>query len=195
MTTWVGPDECTDTVPEGCDGSGANNINIFGYVVGGFRDNSGNFVHHGLVRTPEGKLITFDVPGAGAGSYQGTGCSGCALGFNLWGAIAGIWVDPNYVYGGFLRSPEGKFTTFTAPNSGAFIGNTSLNDLGAVTGTYIDANNVLHGYLRTPEGKFVTVDPSGSFGTNSLSINDSDAITGYYVDANNVWHGFLMVPK
>src|ERR1700676_1234557 len=118
FTTWIGPDACTGNGAEGCFGSGATNINAFETVAGGFEDNGGNFVHHGLVRNAEGKLKTFDVPGAGTGSYQGTGCPGCNTGLNQFGAVAGIYSDTNSVNHGYLRSPDGKFTTFDAPGAG-----------------------------------------------------------------------------
>ena len=203
FTTWIGQDACTGNGSEGCFGSGATNINAFGTIAGGFEDNSGNFVHHSFVRNAEGKLKTFDIPGAGTGSYQGTGCPGCGLGLNQLGAIAGIYSDANSVNHGFLRSPDGKFTTFDSPGAGtgSYQGTgcfsdcpVSLNDWGAITGSYIDANYVSHGYLRSPEGKIVTVDPVGSIYTFPDGINDFGAITGYYVDTSNVYHGFLRIP-
>ena len=204
FTTWIGPDACTGNGSEGCYGSGATDINAFGTIAGGFEDNSGNFVHHSFVRNAEGKLKTFDVPGAGTGSYQGTGCPGCNLGLNQWGAIAGIYSDANSVNHGFLRSADGHFTTFDAPGAGtgSYQGTgcfsdcpVSLNDWGAITGSYIDANYVSHGYLRSPEGKIVTVDPVGSTFTFPDGINDLGSITGYYIDANGVYHGFLTIPS
>ena len=204
FTTWIGPDACTGNGSEGCYGTGATNINAFRTIAGGFEDNSGNFVHHSFVRNAEGKLKTFDVPGAGTGTYQGTGCPGCDLGLNQWGAIAGIYSDANSVNHGFLRSPDGKFTTFDAPGAGtgSYEGTgcfsdcpVSLNDWGAITGIYIDIAFVYHGYLRSPEGKIVTVDPVGSTFTFADGINDLGSITGYYIDANGVYHGFLTIPS
>jgi hypothetical protein len=203
FTTWIGPDAWTCNGSEGCFGSRASNINAFGIIAGGFEDDGGNFVHHSYVRNAEGKLKTFDVPGAGTGSYQGTGCPGCFLGLNQLGAIAGIYSDANSVNHSFLRSPHGKFTTFDAPGAGtgSYQGTgcfsdcpVSLNDWGAITGIYIDANSVFHGYLRSPEGRIVTVDPVGSTYTFPDGINDLGRITGYYLDANNVFHGFLRIP-
>ena len=171
--------------------------------MGGYEDNNGNFVHHDFVRSPDGKLKTFDVPGAGTGSYQGTGCPGCSAGLNQLGAIAGIYIDANSVQHGFLRSPNGKFATFDAPDAGTGSGqgtgcpsdcSVSLNDWGAITGTYIDANFNYHGYLRTPKGTVATVDPPGSVFTSPSGINDSGAITGTYIDANGVYHGFVRIP-
>lgn len=204
FTTWEGPDACENGQPNGCFGSGASNINVFGIAVGGYEDNSGNFVHHNYVRERDGTLNIFDVPGAGNGSYQGSGCPGCALGFNYWGAIAGTYIDSNSVQHSYVRSPDGKFTTFDAPGAGTDSNQgtgcpsdcpTSLNDFGAVMGTYIDSNYVLHGYLRSPNGNIVTIDPAGSLFTWSSSMNDFAAITGYYLDPNSVFHGFLAVPR
>jgi hypothetical protein len=171
--------------------------------VGGFQDNGPSSVHHGYLRSPDGKLTTFDVPGAGTGSGQGTNCPGCAPGLNQWGAVAGIYSDANSVNHGYVRSPKGEITTFDAPGAGTdtyegtgcpYDCSVSLNDWGAITGTYIDGNFVYHGYLRSPEGKFVTVDPPGSISTTPAGLNDFGAIAGYYYDANGVGHGFFRLP-
>ncbi|MGB6112321.1 MAG: hypothetical protein WBG35_14440, partial [Acidobacteriaceae bacterium] len=197
---FVGPSSCDTGTSTGCYGNEVTAINLWGISVGNFMDNSGNFVGHGLIRYLNGTLQTFEVPGAGTGTDQGTSCPGCASGLNQWGAIAGTYTDSNNVYHGFLRSPKGEFTTFDAPGAGteSYTGTgcpsdcpTSLNDSGAIMGIYIDSNSVYHGYLRTPDGKIVTVDPSGSDFTWASGMNNLDAITGYYLDANNVYHGFL----
>jgi len=201
---FVGPNSCDTGTSTGCYGNEVTAINSWGTSVGNFMDNRGNFVGHGLIRRADGKLTTFEAPGAGTGTDQGTSCPGCASGLNQWGAIAGIYTDSNNVYHGFLRSPNGDFTTFDAPGAGtgSYEGTgcpsdcpTSLNDSGAVMGTYIDSNFVYHGYLRTPDGNIVTVDPLGSVFTWSSSMNDSAVMTGYYLDANSVYHGFLRIPR
>ena len=198
--TFVGPDSCDTGTSTGCYGSAMTAINMWGLSVGGFMDNSGNFVQRGMIRYLDGTLKTFEAPGAGTGPGQGTGCPGCAWGLNQLGMIAGSYTDSNNVYHGFLLSPKGEFTTFNAPGAGTgnYTGTgcsadcpTSVNDFGAVMGTYIDSNFVYHGYLRTPDGKIVTLDPSGSVFTLASSMNNLQAITGYYVDSNYVYHGFL----
>jgi len=135
--------------------------------------------------------------------YQGTGCPGCASGLNLSGTIAGPYIDSNSVQHGFVRSPNGTFTTFDAPGAGTGSGQgtgcpsdcpTSLNNLGAIAGTYIDANYVYHGYLRSPDGTIVTVDPSGTIFTWTVGLNDLGTVAGYYADDNGVYHGFLRIP-
>lgn len=203
FSVFVGPDSCTSGIPGGCFGSEATFVSLFGASVGNFEDNSGNFVAHGLIRDPSGKLSTFDAPGAGTGTYQGTGCPGCNLGVNLWGAIAGSFTDASNVFHGFLRSPQGTFTTFEATGSGSGADQGTgcfsdcpmgLNDFGVITGSYFDSNSVQHGFLRTPDGNFETVDPDGSLLTQPESINDAGIIVGYYYDANFVSHGFLRLP-
>jgi hypothetical protein len=197
---FVGPGSCTSGTPAGCFGSAATYVGLLGTSYGNFSDNSGNFVQHGLIRSPGDKLSTFEAPGAGTGLYQGTGCPGCNLGVNHLGEIAGTYTDANYVFHGFLRSREGKFTNFDATGAGydSFQGTgcfsdcpVGLNDSGVITGSYWDSNNMQHGYLPTPEGAFVTVDPPDSVDTQPESINDSGAVVGYYLDANSVYHGFL----
>jgi hypothetical protein len=203
FVTFVGPGSCDSNPNAGCYGTGAFTVNIFQTIAGGYQDNSGNLVHHALVRTPGGQLTTFEAPGSGNGNNQGTGCPGCAPGLNQWGAIAGTYTDTNNVYHGYLRSPQGKFTTFDAPGAGGGANEgtgcpsdcpVSLNDFGAITGIYIDANDNLHGYLRSPEGKFTTVDGPGSLDMYFVNLNDWGSITGYYIDANDVYHGFLRIP-
>ena len=196
FSTWSGPDACTGNGSVGCYGSGALNINTLRTIGGGYHDN--NLVHHGLVRNREGKLLTYDVPGA-----QSTGCPGCAQGLNQRGEIAGTYIDANGAQHGFLRTPEGEFTRFDVPGAGTALYQgtgcpsdcpTSLSNLGAIAGSYIDANDELHGYLRTPNGKIVTVDPAGSVLTWTSAMNEFEVITGYYIDANGVYHGFLRIP-
>ena len=203
FVTYVGPGACDSNPNAGCYGTGALAVNIFQTVAGGYSDNSGNFVHHALVRTPQGQLITFEAPGAGTGLNQGTGCPGCAPGLNQWGAIAGTYIDKNNVSHGYLRSPQGKFTTFNAPGAGSEAGEgtgcpsdcpVSLNDLGAITGIYIGTDDNLHGYLRSPTGQFATFDGPGSLEMYFVNLNDWGSITGYYIDANFVYHGFLRIP-
>jgi hypothetical protein len=208
FATWIGPGAC-DTSPEnGCFGSGAHGINLFGTVSAGYEDNSGNFVAHGLVRSPEGTLTTYNVPGAGTGLYQGTGCPGCSRPINLFGAIGGYYIDGSDVVHGYLRSPLGNFTTFNAPTgAGSYGFNCSgdcfvgLNDEGAMTGYYLDASNVYHGWVRSPEGTIISFDAPGADltpndynGTFPVNINDQGAITGFYIDEKNVSHGFLRLP-
>src|ERR1035438_1383164 len=73
----------------------------------------------------EPRIITFDVPAA-----KNT----LPVDINLWGTIVGNYPDANYVNHGFLRSPEGKFTTFDAPGAVNGTFPTGINLLGTVAG-------------------------------------------------------------
>jgi len=81
-------------------------------------------------------FTTFDAPGAGTAAGQGT----FGLGINPHGTIAGIYVDANYAYHGFLRAKSGNITTFDAPGAGTgpFQGTfaVGLNLSGAIAGYY-----------------------------------------------------------
>jgi hypothetical protein len=201
FTTFAGPNVCVTGVSAGCYGNEATNINLLKTSVGNYMDV--NLSGHGLIRSPGGTLTTYDVPGAGTGTYQGTGCPGCFAGFNVWGAIAATYTDSNSVAHGYLRSPDGTITTFDAPGAGTGVYQgtgcfsdcyVSLNDWGAITGLYSDSNYVDHGYVRSPQGKIVTFDPPGSIGTFPFVINNAGTVLGYYLDANDVYHGFLRIP-
>jgi len=67
---------------------------------------------------PKHKIITFDAPGAGKGSGQGT----LPISINPAGKITGLTRDANLVRHGFLRDKHGKFTVFDDPNAGTSSG-------------------------------------------------------------------------
>lgn len=216
VSVFVGPNSCTpSSTGPACYGNEATYVDLFGGSIGNFTDT--NFVSHGMIRSPTGKLTTFDAPGAGTNGpflsavYQGTGCPGCNLGVNFWGEIAGIYIDDNYSYHTFLRSPDGRFfTKIDVPGAGTgFAQGTGcnsdcpvgLNDEGEITGTYVDSSYYHHGFLRTADGSFVKFDPSGSFFTQPESINDAGTIVGYYNDnvvptgILGVYHGFVVITR
>jgi hypothetical protein len=126
------------TVPE--------SINDAGAVTGHYGDASGVF--HGFLRAADGKITTFDAPGAATGTLPKS--------INAGGAITGHYVDAQNVDHGFVRSPSGNFTTFDVPGAGTDAGSgfgtfpDSINDAGAITGHYIDAQGLNHGFLLIP---------------------------------------------
>jgi len=178
-------------------GTAAGNINAAGTITGMYTDASG--VGHVFLRAPDGTFTTFDAPGAGTGSVQGT-WSSSFYGLNQAGAISGWYVDSGMAIHGFLRTAKGTVNAFNVPGAGtgAIQGTVplSLNPERAVTGFYLDGNNVCHGFVRDPRGKLTTFDAPGSGtgffqGTFAYSNNPAGEITGAYTDANNVSHGFL----
>jgi hypothetical protein len=146
-------------------------------------------------------LTTFDAPGAGTGPYQGTTASG----INQRGEISGSYFDANYHYHGFLRSPDGKFTTFDVPGATAGFGTSpiGLNAEGATVGFWNDVNDKFHAFLRKPDGTIVSfTDPNactgadlqGCQGQGFYEINAAGEIVGAYWDTNYVAHGLVISP-
>src|SRR5215469_3803772 len=79
---------------------------------------------------------SFDVPGA---------VFTLGVCINPGGVISGSYLDASGVIDGYVRAPDGAFTTF----AGAGAGQTqplSINPGGVITGWFIDPSNVYHGF-------------------------------------------------
>jgi hypothetical protein len=85
--------------PPCCIWSYPSGINPAGAITGLFND--GYSINHGFLRTPGGNVTTFDAPGAGTGSNQGT----LPLGITPAGEIMGYYTDGDNVNHGFLLLP------------------------------------------------------------------------------------------
>jgi hypothetical protein len=173
-------------------GTWASFINPAGAIAGLYTD--ANYAAHGFVRAPHGKITTFDAPGAGTGTNQGTYVATPTGGINPAGEITGDSCDAVTCHG-FLRASDGAITTFDVPGS-AFTNGNSINRAGAITGNDGDASGVFHGYLRSPDGSFTIFDAPGAGtganqGTGGFGINAAGTITGFCIDANNAMHGFV----
>lgn len=173
-------------------GTAASFVDPAGAIAGFYTD--ANYAGHGFVRAPDGTITTFDAPGAGTGTNQGTFVVTPDGGINPAGEITGDSCDAITCHG-FVRAPDGTITTFDAPGS-AFTNGNSINPAGAITGNDGDASGVFHGYLRSPDGSFTIFDAPGAGtglnqGTGGFGINPSGAITGFFIDANNAMHGFV----
>ncbi len=189
-------------VPGQFQGTLPDNINLFGEISGYLQEANNAF--ECFVRTPDGTFTTFLPPGAGTAAFQG-----CAMftqgALNDVGATAGYGVDANFVDHGWVRTRDGKFTTFDVPGAGTGGGQgtipAGINLGGTVPGWLIDEDVVFHGYVRTPDRKITTFDipgagttPGQTQGTFVETINVWGAITGQYVDNGGVNHGFVRAP-
>ena len=148
-----------------------------------------------------GQFVTFDPPGstltspqaiAPDGTIAGQYCdtAACAAQFGFVGTH------------GFLRNPNGNFTTFDPPGSTyTYVGSISTN--GEIAGVYCStaACAPYHGFIRARDGTYTTFDsPAGSgginpgfFGPSPPGINPAGAVAGtYYAYVPNfTTHGFL----
>jgi predicted membrane protein len=191
--------------PPGSVSTNVEQINLWGIIIGWYLD--ANSVVHGFWRTANGKIVSYDAPGAGTGAFQGT----FVISINDSGTSAGMYVDTNDVFHGFLRTAEGKYTTFDVPNAGtdAYQGTVvwDINNAGAIAGTYVNTGQyspfqqtqVWRGYVRAADGTVTEFDAPGAGsgptqGTLPCSVdclNPPGTIAGAYTDATNITHGFI----
>jgi hypothetical protein len=196
------------------EGTQPLSINPQGTVAGCYMD--ANFVGHGFVRAKDGTLTTFDVPNSlNFGCLDDYGFfSGPTpiVGINPAGSITGSYFEPisgngfGGNYRGFLRTKDGRFTTFDAvpsPSSPCctWTFGIAINPGGEIAGWDNDYANVNHGFVRTKDGTVTILDApgagtgfNGSQGTLPHSINPGGVVAGFYADANTVYHGFLWIP-
>jgi len=187
------------TFPIAINGTGE----ITGYYYGA------DFWTHGFLRTHDGSLTTFDVPGGGPGG--GT----VPAGINPAGEITGYFLNNvSLAFDGFVHAPNGTLTTFDDPDagSGSFQGtfvfgestfttnNGGINAAGAIAASYIDASNAGHGFLRSRDGTFTTFDVTDGSQTSPTAIGLDNAIAGIYFQAiagnpfGGNYRGFLRKP-
>jgi hypothetical protein len=177
-------------------GTFAVDMNLQGTIAGFYVDT--NDVNHGFIRAPHGAITEFDVPAAAIGPGLGTQL-GTAQCISTTGAVDGNYFDSDGVAHGFVRDPNGKFTTFEVKATGLTAGQGTytwgINWAGATVGGFVDANNVYHGLVRAPDGNITVFDVPAAVGnTVSEAINAAGAVVGFYNDANGVHHGFVRSP-
>lgn len=144
-------------------GTFASGIDAAGDVAGTYLDTS--CAQHGFIRSVNGTITSFDVPGADINPCTTGGGSGekiCGTFFvvsDAVGDLTGSYVDTNGTIHGFLRTAEtGIFTSFDDPNayaSGALNGTLGIainSQTGGIeiAGSYLDANSVFHGFIYMP---------------------------------------------
>jgi hypothetical protein len=196
------------STPDSGFGTQGGDINPEGAIVGMFSDT--NNVMHGFVRTYHDRLTTFDAPGAGsvgnlyfkltpAGVLGGQGTYPFSM--NPEGTITGFYFDENTVGHGFVRTYDGRFTSFDDPDAGTISPQVTaalnINSAGMIAGNYFDANSVRHGFVRTPDGKFINFDPPDSvfsFVCVAMCLNQRGEITGDFLTNDGVSHGFVRAP-
>lgn len=129
------------------------------------------------------RILSFDVPGAGTESGQGT----VPRSINANGEITGEYYDQHSAVHGFLRTAGGAITTFDVPRASKANGqgtfSESVNSRGEITGFYYDASSpVVHtrGFTRDVSGSIMTFDGGPQFGTIPTCIDAKGETTGAY---------------
>ncbi len=150
ITDFDAPGAGTTGTRKGFQGTVPISINTEGDIAGTYTDASG--ARHGFVRAANGRITSFDGPGAapGTGILQGT----IGGSINDAGDITGIYFDASVVAHGFVRAANGNITRFDAPGAGTGMlqgtGGSSINATGDIAGAYVDASGVFHGFELTP---------------------------------------------
>jgi hypothetical protein len=116
---------------------------------------------------------------------------------NRGGAInpSGAIVGDLFCCAGFVRTPDGSYTTIESPDicPGDSIPSGGVNPAGAVAGFTADPTcSVPLGFLRTPDGKITTFGVSDAIFIEPQAINPAGLITGIFLKGG--LHGFLRTP-
>lgn len=90
------------TVVDTWQGTYAMDINLAGTITGYYGD--ANWVAHGFLQTPDGRITTFDGPDASTAEYLGT----FPMTINSAGAITGYYYDSSGMSHGFLGLPPSR---------------------------------------------------------------------------------------
>ncbi len=116
---------------------------------------------------------------------------------NAAGAVVGSYIDADGMFHGFIRNPDGSFTTIDLPEMPnlKFLFVNTITDFGAVGFRAKAANDILRSYILMPDGTLYEVRIPGSVITVVRNVNQDGSIVGYYDLADGRRHGFLGRPK
>ncbi|MDE0186669.1 MAG: T9SS type A sorting domain-containing protein [Candidatus Poribacteria bacterium] len=116
---------------------------------------------------------------------------------NAAGAVVGSYIDADGMFHGFIRHPDGSFTTIdlpTMPNLRYLFVNT-ITDFGVIGFRAKAANDILRSYILLPDGTLYEVRIPGSVITVVRNVNQDGSIVGYYDLADGRRLGFLGRPN
>jgi uncharacterized membrane protein len=154
-------------------------INNRGQIAGAYVDSAGAL--HGYLQDRDGSVITLDPPGAGAT---------VATDVDDRGRVVGGSVDAKQTaISGFVRDPDGRFTTIAHPDAG-FYGTVpqGIDNQGRIAGVYSDASDRVHGFVLD-DGAYTSVDaPAAPGNTEVLDIDDRGRLVGA---SGHVSYGYL----
>jgi hypothetical protein len=158
-------------------------INSNGDVAGIYNYGSSYDATQAFVRTSDGTITTFNVPGA---NYTFVG------NINDQGVIAGTYVvvgaDNVSTYYGYVRSSAGVITTITPPGA-TDVDSAFINDNGVVAGNY---NGETAGYIMAPDGSFTTFTVTGESFLNVSGININGDVGGATGSSPGVYDGLFV---
>ena len=148
---------------------------------------SGNIVDEaGVTRAFSGSLvITFPGAVATYGDFV-----------NAAGAVVGSYRDADDMFHGFMRDPDGSFTTIDIPgmpNLDYLFVNT-ITDVGVIGFRAKAVNDILRSYILLPDGILYEVQFPDSISTVVRNVNQDGSIIGYYDATDGRRVGFVGRP-
>jgi len=116
---------------------------------------------------------------------------------NAAGAVVGSYVDADGMFHGFIRHPDGSFTTIDLPEMPNldFLFVNTITDLGLIGFRAKAANDILRSYILLPDGTLYEVRLPGSVSTVVRNVNQDGSIIGFYDLPDGRRHGFVGRPK
>jgi hypothetical protein len=186
-------------------------IGSTGIVGGLYIDSKG--VAHGFVRSASGTFSTFDAPVVGSGTGQSPGIFPFSypFGFDAMGDFSGVYLDSNDVVYGFVRSPSGTITTFTAPDAAPMPASlkrtiarlSRQTKIGKKARGFAQRRLGIHSGMASADTRkndlLAEVSITGNLpseiqGTAGLAISATGEITGIYTDSEAGIHSFVRTP-
>jgi hypothetical protein len=120
--------------------------------------------------------LSFDAPGSGTGSSQGT----FPTAINQDGWIAGTVINDSSLASGFIRRKDGSFIGVYPPNSSqSFIA--AINASDQVAGSF-DESGATYGFVRSGIEKYTVLAVPGAFATVAAGINDAGEVVGFFYE-------------
>ena len=148
---------------------------------------SGNIVDEAGVTHAFSGDLTITFPGAVAtyGDFV-----------NAAGAVVGSYMDADGMPHGFIRHPDGNFTTIDLPKMSnlEFLFVNTITDLGVIGFRAKAVNDILRSYILLPDGTLYEVRLPGSVSTVVRNVNQDGSIIGYYNTTDGRRHGFIGRP-
>ena len=115
---------------------------------------------------------------------------------NAAGVVVGSYVAADGTVHGFMRDPDGSFTTIDLPEMPnlEFLFVNTITDAGVIGLRAKAVDDILRSYILLPGGTLHEVRLPGSVITVVRNVNQDGSIIGYYDTADGRRQGFLGIP-
>ena len=116
---------------------------------------------------------------------------------NAAGAVVGSYTDADGMPHGYVRNPDGSFTTLdlpTKPNLQYLFVNT-ITDVGLIGFRAKAVDDILRSYIILPSGTLYEVQRPGSVITVVRNVNQDGSIIGFYDTTDGRRYGFIGRPN